>query len=71
MAVARPAATSTTYTRRKANWQAGPDVVDFGKAQASDRTEQQHAGHSTAHRGFRQRDVYRRSLTQATANSSP
>ena len=60
-AIARPAATSAHNTPgRKTNRQTGRGVVTFGKAQACDRTEHQHAGHSAADRGLRQRDIDRR-----------
>ena len=59
--MARPAATSahnTPAARRTGRLVRG--VVTFGGAQACDRTEHQHAGHSAADRGLRQRDIDRR-----------
>ena len=71
-AIARPAATSVhNIARRKTNRQTGRGVVTFGKAQACDRTEHQHAGHSTADRRLRQRDIDRREPDPGDGQQQP
>jgi hypothetical protein len=65
MAATRPAVTSKTH--RQAGW----GVAAFGKAQACDRTEHQHAGHSTADRRLRQRDIDRREPDPGDGQQQP
>ena len=57
-AAARQAATSAQQNAaRQSNWQTDPGVVEFGGAQARDRTQHQRSSHSAADCRLRQRYV--------------